>query len=214
MASLEEISDLMQKGRAKQVKEMAQELIDQGVDAKKILDDGLLAAMTIVGVKFKNNEVFVPEVLIAARAMDYGVKVLQPYLITENVEKIGTAVIGTCKGDLHDIGKKLVTMMFKGKGIDVVDLGTDVSAEKFVQSAIDNNAQLICCSALLTTTMLEMGNVVKEIKKRGLEGQFFVMIGGAPVTQAYCESIGADAYTADAPTAAEVALNHLKESKN
>lgn len=209
MASLEEISELMQRGRAKQVKAMAQELIDEGVEPKTILDKGLLAAMSIVGEKFKKNEIFVPEVLIAARAMDAGVKVLQPHLINEDAASVGTAVIGTVKGDLHDIGKKLVAMMFKGKGINVIDLGTDVSPQNFVQSAIDNNAQIIACSALLTTTMREMENVVNEVKKQGLQDKITVMVGGAPVSQSFCDSIGADVYTSDAASAADEALKIL-----
>jgi len=213
MASLEEISALMQKGRAKNVKVMAQELLDQGLDAQTILDKGLLVAMGIIGVKFKNNEIFVPEVLVAARAMNKGLEVLQPYLIQDDVPTVGTAVIGTVKGDLHDIGKNLCTIMLKGKGINVIDLGSDVSATQYVDAAIENHAKIIGCSALLTTTMKQMANVVKEIEERGIRDKVTIMVGGAPLSQDYCESIGADIYTPDAATMAEKAYTILKEGK-
>lgn len=206
MADLQELSELMQRGRAKNVKVMTQELLDAGVSPKSILEDSFLAGMSIVGVKFKNNEVFVPEVLIAARAMNAGMDILKPYLIKEDVEPVGTIVLGTVKGDLHDIGKNLVGMMFKGKGFNVVDLGADVSAENFVEAARENNAKIIACSALLTTTMKEMGNVVKAVNASDLKGKVKVMVGGAPVNDAFCKSIGADRYTPDAASAADAAL--------
>lgn len=206
MADLQELSELMQRGRAKNVKVMTQELLDAGVSPKSILEDSFLAGMSIVGVKFKNNEVFVPEVLIAARAMNAGMDILKPYLIKEDVEPVGTVVLGTVKGDLHDIGKNLVGMMFKGKGFNVVDLGADVSAENFVEAARENNAKIIACSALLTTTMKEMGNVVKAVNASDLKGKVKVMVGGAPVNDAFCKSIGADRYTPDAASAADAAL--------
>lgn len=206
MAILEEISTLMQQGRAPKVKELVAQAIDEGIGPKQILEEGLLSAMDIVGEKFKNNEVFVPEVLIAARAMNAGVEVLKPYLVSEGVESKGTVVLGTVKGDLHDIGKNLVKMMMEGKGLNVVDLGVDVSPEQFIQAAQDNNAQIIACSALLTTTMGEMKNVVDTLNEKGLREKFKVMIGGAPVTQAFCDQIGADSYTEDAASAADAAL--------
>ena len=162
--------------------------------------------MSVVGEKFKNNEVFVPEVLVAARAMNAGVAILKPYLVESGVESKGTAVIGTVKGDLHDIGKNLVKMMLEGKGINVVDLGVDVSAEQFVQAAIDNNADLICCSALLTTTMNEMKAVVELSVEKGIRDNVKIMVGGAPITQSFCDSIGADCYTSDAASCADEAL--------
>ena len=155
---------------------------------------------------FKNNEVFVPEVLIAARAMNAGMEVLKPYLVKDDVEPVGTVVIGTVKGDLHDIGKNLVGMMMKGKGFNVVDLGSDVTPEKFVEAARENNAKIIACSALLTTTMKEMANVVKAVDASDLKGKVKVMVGGAPVNDAFCQSIGADKYTPDAASAADAAL--------
>ena len=207
MAILEEISTFLQQGRAPKVKELVQQAIDEGIEPQKILEEGLLAGMNVVGEKFKNNEVFVPEVLVAARAMNMGVGVLKPYLVQAGVESKGTAVIGTVKGDLHDIGKNLVKMMLEGKGLTVVDLGVDVPAEKFVAAAVENNAQLICCSALLTTTMGEMKSVVEEADKQGIRDKVKILVGGAPVTQSFCDSIGADGYTADAASCADMALS-------
>lgn len=207
MSILEEISSLLQKGRAPKVKEQVSAALDEGIDPKTILEEGLLSGMAVVGEKFKNNEVFVPEVLIAARAMNAGVEVLKPHLVSQGVESKGTAVLGTVKGDLHDIGKNLVKMMFEGKGIQVIDLGVDVSAEQFVQTAIEHNAQIIGCSALLTTTMDEMKRVVERAQEAQIRDKVKIMIGGAPVTQNFCDSIGADFYTPDAATAADVALS-------
>lgn len=206
MSILEEISTLLQQGRAPKVKELVMQALEEGVSPKEILENGLLDGMSIVGEKFKNNEVFVPEVLIAARAMNAGTEVLKPHLAKAGVETKGTAVIGTVKGDLHDIGKNLVKMMLEGKGLKVIDLGVDVSADTFVQQAIENDAQIICCSALLTTTMGEMKSVVEAVKTAGIQDKVKVMIGGAPVTQNFCDSIGADCYTADAASAADAAL--------
>lgn len=207
MAILEEISELLQKGKAPLVKEKVAAALEEGIPAKDILDQGLLAGMNVIGEKFKNNEVYVPEVLIAARAMNMGVAVLKPHLAEEGVEAKGTAVIGTVKGDLHDIGKNLVKMMLEGKGITVIDLGTDVAPEAFIDAAIENNAHIICCSALLTTTMGEMKNVVEAAKAKGVRENLKIMVGGAPVTQSFCDSIGADCYTPDAASAADAALS-------
>lgn len=207
MSILTEISELLQKGRAPMVKEKVQAAIDEGIDAKSILEEGLLSGMGIIGEKFKNNEVFVPEVLIAARAMNMGVEVLKPYLAEAGVESKGTAVIGTVKGDLHDIGKNLVKMMLEGKGIEVIDLGTDVAPEAFIDAAVENNAKIVCCSALLTTTMGEMKNVVEAAVAKGVRDNVKIMVGGAPVTQEFCDSIGADCYTSDAASAADAALS-------
>ena len=206
MAIVEEISMFLQRGRAPKVKELIMQAIEEGVEAKTILEDGLLSAMSIVGDKFKRNEVFVPEVLVAARAMNAGVEVLRPYLVAAGVTTKGKAVIGTVKGDLHDIGKNLVKMMLEGKGLEVIDLGVDVSAETFVEKAIEYNVDVICCSALLTTTMDEMKNVVELAQEKGIRDKVKIMIGGAPVTQSFCDSIGADYYTSDAASAADVAL--------
>ena len=151
MSILTDISENLQRGKAKIVKELVQQAIDEGIPVQQILDEGLLNGMGVIGEKFKNNEVFVPEVLVAARAMNAGTALLKPYLMQAGVEAKGTAVIGTVKGDLHDIGKNLVKMMMEGKGLEVVDLGTDVAPETYVQTAVEQGCQIICCSALLTT---------------------------------------------------------------
>lgn len=205
MSLLNEISEKLQAGKAKIVKELVQQALDEGISAQAILSEGLMAGMNVIGEKFKNNEVFVPEVLVAARAMNMGTTVLKPYLVKEGAKSIGRACIGTIKGDLHDIGKNLVRMMLESKGIEVIDLGTDVAPETFINTAINEHCQLICCSALLTTTMDEMQNVVKAAADAGIRDQVCIMIGGAPVTQTFCDQIGADIYTSDAASAAEAA---------
>ncbi|HHX37093.1 MAG TPA: cobalamin-binding protein [Clostridiaceae bacterium] len=206
MATLQEISELLQQGRAPKVTKAVQAAIDEGISPKDILEKGLLEGMSIIGEKFKNNEVFVPEVLVAARAMNKGIDVLKPHLIDEDIEKKGTVIIGTVKGDLHDIGKNLVRMMMEGKGLEVIDLGTDVAPQKFIDVAKEKNAQIIACSALLTTTMNEMKTVVELVKNEGLNDKVKVMVGGAPITQSFSDSIGADKFTTDAATAASAAL--------
>ena len=203
---LKTISENLQIGKAKIVKELCQQALDEGIPAKTILNEGLLDGMNIIGEKFKNNEIFVPEVLIAARAMNMGVAVLKPHLLEEGVKATGKVCIGTVKGDLHDIGKNLVKMMMEGKGLEVIDLGTDVAPETFVQTAIEQGCKVICCSALLTTTMGIMGEVVKAVEAAGKKGEIKVMIGGAPVTEEFRNQIGADAYTSDATSAAEKAV--------
>ena len=204
---LQEISLKLQAGKAKDVKQLVQQAIDEGIPAQEILEQGLISGMNVVGEKFKNNEVFVPEVLVAARAMNMGAKLLKPLLTAEGVKANGKVCIGTVKGDLHDIGKNLVKMMMEGKGIEVVDLGTDVAPETFVQTAKDQNCQIICCSALLTTTMGVMEDVVKAAENAGIRDQVKIMIGGAPITDAFCKQIGADAYTPDAASAADMAVD-------
>jgi corrinoid protein of di/trimethylamine methyltransferase len=206
---LQEISTNLQSGRAKAVAELVAKALEEGISAQSILDDGLLAGMGIIGGKFKNNEVFVPEVLVAARAMNKGAEVLKPALTAEGVKAKGIAVIGTVSGDLHDIGKNLVKMMMEGKGIEMVDLGVDVPADKFLEAAREHNAAIVCCSALLTTTMGEIKTVVDKIKQSDIAGKVKVMIGGAPVTQAFCDQIGADCYSPDAGSAAEAAVQFI-----
>ena len=203
---LNEISEWLQKGRAPKVKAAVTKALEEGIPASEILEDGLLAGMDIIGQKFKNNEVFVPEVLVAARAMNRGVDILRPYLVEDGVETKGTVILGTVKGDMHDIGKNLVRMMMEGKGLEVIDIGVDVPTESFLDAAREHNAKLICCSALLTTTMGEMKTVVEAVKASDLNGKVKIMIGGAPVTEAFAESIGADCYTPDATAAAAAAL--------
>lgn len=203
---LENISVQIQAGKAKIVTELVQQAINEGIPAQQILEEGLLAGMGVIGEKFKNNEVFVPDVMMAARAMNRGVALLKPLLVQNGVEACGKVCIGTVKGDLHDIGKNIVKMMFEGKGLEVVDLGSDVPAETFIQTAIEQNCQVICCSALLTTTMPVMGDVVKAAEAAGIRDKVKIMIGGAPVTDDFCQRIGADAYTPDAATAADTAV--------
>lgn len=212
MAILDEISLQLQEGKAKVVKQLVATAIEEGLSAQDILENGLLRGMGIIGEKFKNNEVFVPEVLVAARAMNMGVEVLKPLLQEEGVKSVGKVIIGTVKGDLHDIGKNLVRLMMEGKGLEVVDLGTDVLPETFVEAAIESDCQVICCSALLTTTMNVMKDVVEAVEKAGLRSKVKIMVGGAPITQSFCEQIGADSYTPDATTAAIQAVKFCQAS--
>ena len=205
MSILNEISENLQQGKAKVVKELVQKAIDEGMDVKTILEEGLLHGMGIIGGKFKNNEVYVPDVLIAARAMNAGSELLKPLLASSGIKAKGTVILGTVKGDLHDIGKNLVRMMMEGKGLEVIDLGIDVPVDKFINKLKETNAQIVACSALLTTTMGEMKNVVEGLKAAGLRDNVTIMIGGAPVTDQFCKSIGADIYTPDAASAAEEA---------
>ena len=206
MEILNQISALLQRGKAKDVKALVSQAIEAGIPAADILNDGLLAGMNVVGQRFKNNEIFVPEVLIAARAMNMGAALLKPLLADAGVKAAGRVCIGTVKGDLHDIGKNLVKMMLEGKGLEVIDLGTDVPPEAFVTTAKEQNCQIICCSALLTTTMDVMRDVIHAAQEAGIRDQVKIMVGGAPVTEAFCREIGADAYAPDAATAAEVAV--------
>src|SRR5659263_778542 len=206
MSIVEEISVFLQQGRAKNVKELVQKALDEGVSAKSILEDGLLSGMNIIGIKFKNNEVYVTEVLIAARAMNAGTELLKPFLVSEGVKATGKVVLGTVKGDLHDIGKNLVRMMMEGKGLEVIDAGVDVDADKYVALAKEHNAQIIACSALLTTTMGMMEEVVALADKAGIRDHIKIMVGGAPVTESFCQKIGADKYSADASSAADAAI--------
>lgn len=203
---LQEISLQLQAGKAKIVKKLVQEAIDAGIPAQTILEEGLLSGMNVIGVKFKNNEVFVPEVLVAARAMNQGAALLKPLLMEDGAQTKGKVCIGTVKGDLHDIGKNLVKMMMEAKGLEIIDLGTDVAPETYIQTAREQNCRIICCSALLTTTMGVMADVVKAAEEAGIRDQVKIMVGGAPVTQVFADQVGADAYTPDATSAAEKAV--------
>ena len=203
---MKEISLQLQAGKAKIVKTLVQQALDEGHSAQEILNEGLLSGMDVIGEKFKNNEIFVPEVLVAARAMNKGVEILKPLLAEGGAQAAGRVCIGTVQGDLHDIGKNLVRMMMEGKGLEVIDLGTDVAPETYVRTAIEENCQIICCSALLTTTMGVMADVVKAAEEAGIRDKVKIMIGGAPVTEAFCQQVGADAYTPDATSAAEKAV--------
>ncbi|MEE0965790.1 MAG: corrinoid protein [Bacilli bacterium] len=209
MDKLVEINEMLQEGRSKAVVKLVQQALDEGIEAEVILKEALLKGMNEVGIKFKNEDIFVPEVLVAARAMNKGVDLLKPLLTNEDNKVNGSVVLGTVKGDQHDIGKNLVRIMLEGKGIVVHDLGTDVSAEKFIEEAIEKNVDIICCSALLTTTMAEMKKVVDLVKEKNLDVR--VMIGGAPVNQEFCDEIGADYYTDDATSCSEVAAKIIVE---
>lgn len=207
MVALNTISEALQKGKADEVKTLVTQALEEKVDVKKVLEEGLIAAMDIIGGRFKRNEIYIPEVLIAARAMHAGMSILEPLLAEHGIKMIGRVAIGTVKGDLHDIGKNLVAMMYKGAGFDVQDLGVDVPAEKYVQAA-DDGADIVGFSALLTTTMVQMKNIVESLKEKGSKAK--ILIGGAPVTQNYCDEIGADGYAADAATAVEIGKSLIK----
>jgi len=201
MEILQRIAVQLEEGDDAQVSELVQQAIDGGVPVETILDDALIAGMGVVGERFRRHDIFLPEVLLAARAMKAGLRLIEPMLIEKDVAKIGTVVIGTAHGDLHDIGKNLVAVMLQGAGFEVVDLGSDVAPERFVDRAVESGAAAIGVSALLTTTMSGMKAVVDLVRDRGLDIK--VVVGGAPVTQDFADSIGADAYAFDAASAVE-----------
>lgn len=207
MADLSCIRDSVFEGKAEEVKGLVQQALDEGISIKELLDNGLIAGMTVVGEEFKANRIFIPEVLIAARAMQAGMAMLEPLLVGAGVQPIGRVVIGTSKGDLHDIGKNLVTMMLKGAGLEVDDLGIDVATEKFVERVKLTGAQIVAISSLLTTSMPFMKTTIEALKKEGLKVK--TMIGGAPVTQSYADEIGADGYAPDAASAVDKAKELL-----
>lgn len=209
MSTLNEISQMVITGQIRTIKAKVQQALDEGIGAQEILDGGLLPGINEIGEKFARNEVFVPNVLLAAKVMNMGVEVIQPLLAAGESTKLGTAVVGTVKGDLHDIGKNLVRMMLEGKGLTVIDLGVDVPPEKFVDTAIEQDCGVICCSALLTTTMPMMEEVVHKAEEAGVRDKIKIMVGGAPVTEAFCRSIGADVYTVDAASCADAAVQLL-----
>ncbi len=211
MSVINEISALVQKGDRRGVKTAVATALSEGFTAKEILDDGLIGGMMVIGEKFKRDEVYVPEVLIAARAMNMGVSVLKPYLTREGVEPVGKAVICTVQGDLHDIGKNLVKMMLGGVGIECIDLGTDISAEQVVEAVKESGAEIVALSSLLTTTMEYHKDIVDALKEAGLRDSVKVMIGGAPVNAEFAEQVGADGYAPDAATAADLALSFFKK---
>lgn len=210
----EELSLAVQKGKAKQVRELVNQGIEEGISIEKILNDGLIGSMAIVGENFKQNKIYVPEMLVAARAMSAGLSILEPLLTATGVKPVGKIVIGTVKGDLHDIGKNLVAMMMKGMGATVYDLGIDVPDLAFVEKAEEVGADIVCISALLTTTMPAIGDVIKEFEKAGVRNKYHIMIGGAPVNRAFAESVGADEYTSNAADAAEAAKAFLEKKYN
>jgi len=203
MVDLASIAEALQRGDVGKVEELVRLALQEKLTPKDILENGLIKGMNIIGIKFKNNEIYVPEVLISARAMYAGMNILRPKLVETGVKNIGKVAIGTVRGDLHDIGKNLVKMMLEGAGFEVVDLGVDVSADKFVAAVKEHQPDIVGMSALLTTTMVYMPEVIKSLEAAGLRDRVKVMIGGAPVTQNYAEQIGADGYSPDAASAAE-----------
>ena len=207
MADLKALADAVIKGDQKTAVAITTQALDEGMAPGTVLTDGLIAGMNVIGVRFKANEVYIPEVLIAARAMKMAMEVLEPKLVEAGVKPLGKAMIGTVQGDLHDIGKNLVVMMLKGAGFEVVDIGVDVSPEVFVQKAKDSGVQIVGLSALLTTTMPAMEKTIQAIKNAGLSVK--TMVGGAPVTQDYADKIGADGYSADAASAVDLAKSLL-----
>jgi len=209
MVNLNGISEALQRGKADKVSELVKQALNEGTTPKNILEEGLIHGMSIIGKKFKKNEIYVPEVLIAARAMHAGMDVLKPKLIETGVKNIGKVVMGTVQGDLHDIGKNLVEMMLEGAGFEVIDLGTDISTDKFVEAVKEHKPNIIGMSALLTTTMVNMVGVIKALDVAGLRDKVKIMVGGAPITQNYADQIGADGYSPDASSAVDKAKAFL-----
>jgi len=206
----ETMIDLLRKGRAKEIQAETRAALDAGHTPKEILEQALMEGMRIVGDLSKNNQIYVPEMLIAARAMNASLEVLKPLFLAGDVEERGTVVLGTVKGDLHDIGKNLVKIMMEGKGLHVIDLGVDVPAQRFIDEARAHGARVIALSALLTTTMGEMQAVVRAAEASGSRDAFKILIGGAPVTEAFRQQIGADAYAPDATSGADAAVAILR----
>ena len=212
MAGIQEVYALVEKGKAKVIANAVQEALDAGCDPTEILNDGMIKAMDAVGEKFKNGEIFVPEMLVAARAMKKGVEVLKPHLATGAAGAAGKVIIGTVAGDLHDIGKNLVSMMLESAGFEVIDLGVDVPKEKFVEAYEANpDTKIICCSALLTTTMPALKDAVALINEASFRPNVKVMVGGAPITQAFADEIGADGYSKDAADCVKLVDRLLEE---
>jgi 5-methyltetrahydrofolate--homocysteine methyltransferase len=205
MTIFEKIADEVQKGNSEPVEELVKEALSQGFPAERILNEGLVAGMNIVSEKFKNNECFIPEVLVSAKAMTVGLEILKPRLAETNAKSRAKVVIGTIQGDLHDIGKNIVAMLLQGAGFEVVDLGADVPIEKFVESAKNEKADIVGISALLITTMVNMKAVIEGLKDAGLRGNVKVIVGGAPVTQDYANRIEADGYAPDAASGVDIA---------
>lgn len=205
MVDLKKITENLIQGNAPKVKELTQKAVDEGEDVQKILNEGLLQGMSVIGERFKKNEIYVPEVLISAKAMKEGMKIIRPLLAEKGVKGEGTVILGTVKGDLHDIGKNLVGMMLEGAGFEVIDLGVDVTPEKFTREVKEREAEIIGLSALLTTTMPAMKEVIAALTNEGIRKKVKVMIGGAPVTQDYANEIEADGYAPDAASAVDKA---------
>ena len=210
MVDLKELSDAIFQGDVSKVKEITLRALQEKKEPKEILEQGLIKGMKVVGIKFKNNEIFLPEVLLASRAMYGGMELLQPELIKSGVKAVGKVIIGTAKGDLHDIGKNLVAMMLRGGGFEVIDLGIDVTPEKYLKASHEHQPDILGISALLTTTMSSMMDVITILKKASLRSKIKVMVGGAPVTQEFADEIGAEGYAPDAASAVDKARELLK----
>lgn len=211
MEVLEQISGLLQQGDDEKVLELTGKAIAQSIPPKDILDEGLISGMNVVGERFKNHEIFLPEVLLAARAFYAGMDQLKPLLIKEDLPDLGKIVIGTVQGDLHDIGKNLVGIMLRGAGFEVIDLGKDIPAEKFVETAKHEQAEIIGMSALLTTTQPAMKTVIELLREQGLNAKIRTIVGGAPVSEEFAREIGADAYAYDAASAVECVKQLMEE---
>lgn len=209
MNELEAIAESIMKGQAPRVKELIQAALNRGIDAKTVLDDGLIAAMAVVGQRFKNKEMFLPEVLFAARAMHSGMKVLEPLLISAGSKPLARVVLGTVKGDIHDIGKNLVGIMLKGAGFEVIDIGIDTPCERFMEAARGEGVKILGISALISTSMPYMKTVIDALEASGLKGKVKTIVGGAIVTQSYADSIGADGFAPDAAYAVDKAKELL-----
>lgn len=210
MVDLKELSDALFQGDVSRVNEITRRALQEKIEPKEILEQGLIKGMKVVGIKFKNNEIFLPEVLLASRAMYGGMELLQPELIKSGVKAVGKVIIGTAKGDLHDIGKNLVAMMLRGGGFEVIDLGIDVTPEKYLKASHEYQPDILSISALLTTTMISMRDVITILKKASLRSKIKVMVGGAPVTQEFADEIGAEGYAPDAASAVDKARELLK----
>ena len=210
MVDLKELSEVLFRGDVSRVKEITLRALQEKIEPKEILEQGLIKGMKVVGIKFKNNEIFLPEVLLASQAMYGGLELLQPRLTKSGVRAIGKVIIGTARGDLHDIGKNLVTMMLRGGGFEVIDLGNNVSSEKFLEATQEHKPDIVGISALLTTTMIGMADVITTLERADLRNRVKVMIGGAPVTQEFADEIGAEGYAPDAASAVDKARELLK----
>jgi len=206
---LEQLRTAVENGKRKEVPALVQAAIEEGLPVRTILDEGMIAAMSSVGEKFRLNQIFIPEMMVAARAMNAGLEILEPLLTDSGIEPLGRVVIGTVSGDMHDIGKNLVGMMMKGMGATVYDLGTDVDSKTFLDKAQEVGADIICLSALLTTTMPSIGETIKEFEQAGVRDQYYIMVGGAPLSQEFADKVGADAYCANASDGADVARAYL-----
>ncbi|UCC78683.1 MAG: corrinoid protein [Candidatus Zixiibacteriota bacterium] len=211
MDTLEKLKDNLQKGNSEQVSTLTKKAVEEKIEVRAILDDGLIAGMTVVGTKFKEHEIFLPDVLLAAKAMYAGMDILKPLMIKEGIPTVGRVVIGTVHGDLHDIGKNLVGIMLKGAGFEVIDLGRDVPAEKFIKAAVESNANIIGMSALLTTTMPVMKKVIELAKEKGVYDRVKIIVGGAPLSEEYARQIGAHAYCYDGVNAVDRVKEFVKK---